>query len=47
MFPCSDGIDAVRGCVEEMKGQLPMDGTAGTSRVVRSMGGRGGGEGGG
>ena len=31
---CSDGIDAVRGCVEEMKGQLPLDGVATSSRMV-------------
>lgn len=30
----SDGIDAVRGCVEEMKGQMPLDGAATSSRVV-------------
>ena len=30
----SDGIDAVRGCVEEMKGQLPLDGAASSSRMV-------------
>lgn len=32
---CRDGIDAVRGCVEEMKGQMPVDGATGSSRVVR------------
>ena len=31
---CNDGIDAVRGCVEEMKGQLPLDGVATSSRMV-------------
>ena len=40
---CRDGIDAVRGCVEEMKGQMPVDGASGSSRVVRREGGREGG----
>ena len=34
---CSDGIDAVRGCVEEMKGQLPLDGVATSSRMVSAI----------
>ena len=37
---CRDGIDAVRGCVEEMKGQMPVDGATGSSRVVRRGEGR-------
>ena len=33
-FPNREGIDAVRGCVEEMKGQLPLRGVAASSRMV-------------
>ena len=33
-LPNREGIDAVRGCVEEMKGQLPLGGVAASSRMV-------------
>lgn len=34
LFLRREGIDAVRGCVEEMKGQLPLGGVATSSRMV-------------